>query len=159
MRRRVVGLEAGTVAAIYYTWNHDCHNLRGGPMSFNRRFFLVAVAVLANTVAVARGEPPARPLKPLKILVLGGTGFLGPATIEYALARGHKVTMFNRGKTRPELFPNVEKLQGDRDPKKGKGLKALETGQWDVVIDNSTTFRGWWRPPPGYWPIAANSTS
>lgn len=109
-------------------------------MSFNRRFFLVAVAVLANTVAVARGEPPARPLKPLKILVLGGTGFLGPATIEYALARGHKVTMFNRGKTRPELFPNVEKLQGDRDPKKGKGLKALETGQWDVVIDNSAYF-------------------
>jgi len=78
--------------------------------------------------------------KPLRILILGGTGFLGPATIDAALARGHKVTMFNRGKTRPDLYPNVEKLHGDRDPNKGEGLKALEKGEWDVVIDNSAYY-------------------
>lgn len=77
---------------------------------------------------------------PKRILILGGTGFLGPATIEAAQARGHHVTMFNRGKTRPDLFPGVEKLHGDRDPKKGEGLKALETGTWDAVIDNSGYF-------------------
>lgn len=72
-----------------------------------------------------------------RILILGGTNFLGPATVETALARGHIVTLFNRGRTRPGLFPNVEKLHGDRDPKKGDGLKALEGREWDVVIDNS----------------------
>lgn len=72
-----------------------------------------------------------------KILILGGTGYLGPATIDAALARGHEVTMFNRGKTRPGLFPNVEKLHGDRDPKVGEGIRSLEGRKWDVVIDNS----------------------
>ncbi|MFY0574754.1 NAD-dependent epimerase/dehydratase family protein [Cystobacter fuscus] len=52
-------------------------------------------------------------------------------------ARGHTVTLFNRGKTRPQLFPDVEKLQGDRDPNKGEGLKALEGRTWDAVIDTS----------------------
>lgn len=92
-----------------------------------------ALCALALTAA-----PP--PSKPLRILILGGTGYLGPATIEAALARGHKVTMFNRGKTRPDLFPGVERLHGDRDPKKGEGLKALEQGEWDVVIDNSAYY-------------------
>jgi 2'-hydroxyisoflavone reductase len=67
------------------------------------------------------------------ILVLGGTGFIGPHIITTALARGHKVTMFNRGKTRPELFPDVEKLRGDRDGK----LDALKDRKWDAVIDPS----------------------
>ncbi|NTW86889.1 MAG: epimerase, partial [Holophagaceae bacterium] len=90
---------------------------------------------LAATPAKATGKAGK-----LKILILGGTGFLGPATIEAAQARGHQVTMFNRGKTRPELFPGVEKLHGDRDPKKGEGLKALEKGTWDAVIDNSAYY-------------------
>jgi 2'-hydroxyisoflavone reductase len=72
-----------------------------------------------------------------RILILGGTGFLGPATVEAALARGHQLTLFNRGRTRPGLFPDVEKLTGDRDPRKGEGLKALAGRQWDAVIDNS----------------------
>jgi 2'-hydroxyisoflavone reductase len=109
-------------------------------MSCTFRSFLVVFAILASVSSAAWGQTPAQPPQHLRILVLGGTGFLGPATIEYALARGHKVTMFNRGKTRPELFPDVEKLQGDRDPKKGEGLNALEKGQWDVVIDNSAYF-------------------
>ncbi len=75
-----------------------------------------------------------------RILILGGTGFLGPATVEAARARGHVLTLFNRGKTRPGLFPDVEKLQGDRDPDKGGGLKALEGRRWDAVIDNSGYF-------------------
>ncbi|KFE67967.1 SDR family oxidoreductase [Hyalangium minutum] len=68
-----------------------------------------------------------------KILILGGTGFLGPALVELARPRGHTLTLFNRGKTRPELFPDVEKLHGDRDG----DLKALEGRQWDAVIDTS----------------------
>src|SRR5512142_2186712 len=75
-----------------------------------------------------------------RILILGGTGFLGPATVEAARARGHQVTLFNRGKTRPGLFPDIEKLHGDRDPNKGEGLKALAGREWDAVIDNSAYF-------------------
>jgi len=74
---------------------------------------------------------------PKRILILGGTGFLGPATVEAARARGHQLTLFNRGRTRPGLFPGIETLHGDRDPDKGEGLKALAGRQWDAVIDNS----------------------
>ena len=70
---------------------------------------------------------------PRTILVLGGTGFLGPHFVDAARARGHKITLFNRGKTHPELFPDVEKLQGDRDG----NLKALEGRTWDAVLDTS----------------------
>ena len=109
-------------------------------MGLSRHLFLhfSALALFAWTALGAAPTAPAG--KPLRILILGGTGYLGPATIEAAQARGHQITMFNRGKTRPELFPNVEKLHGDRDPKKGEGLKALETGEWDVVIDNSAYY-------------------
>jgi 2'-hydroxyisoflavone reductase len=77
------------------------------------------------------------PPSPKRLLILGGTGFLGPAIVEVALARGHQVTLFNRGKTRPGLFPGVEKRIGDRDPKKGTGLESLRTGEWDAVFDDS----------------------
>jgi len=107
-------------------------------MTISRREFIQWSA--ATTALAATGldlsVSPAK-VAPKRILILGGTGFLGPATIEIAQARGHQVTMFNRGKTRPNLFPGVEKLHGDRDPKKGEGLKALEAGNWDAVIDNS----------------------
>ena len=69
----------------------------------------------------------------MKLLVLGGTKFLGRAAVEAALARGDEVTLFNRGETNPELFPEVEKLRGDRDG----GLSALEGREWDAVIDPS----------------------
>jgi 2'-hydroxyisoflavone reductase len=72
-----------------------------------------------------------------RILILGGTGFLGPQLVEAARARGHTVTLFNRGRTRPHLFPDVEKLHGDRDPLKGEGLKALEGRSFDAVLDTS----------------------
>jgi len=75
--------------------------------------------------------------KKLNILILGGTSFLGPHQIAYALQRGHAVTTFTRGKTKPsiypELFKKVEQLIGDRKD----NLTALENRTWDVVIDNS----------------------
>src|SRR4029077_17144328 len=80
--------------------------------------------------------------KPMKILILGGTGFTGPFQVRYALARGHKVTTFNRGKTHPgELPKEVEQLIGDRNGQ----LDALKGGKWDVVIDNPTTLPAWVR--------------
>ncbi len=73
-------------------------------------------------------EPP----KQLKVLILGGTGFLGPAVVKALKARGHEITLFNRGRTQPHLFPELEKLHGDRN----KDLSALEGRRWDAVIDN-----------------------
>ena len=77
----------------------------------------------------------------MKILIIGGTRFIGRHLVTSARARGHEVTLFNRGKTRPDLFPDLEKLRGDRDPKKDEGLKALEGERtWDAVVDNSGYF-------------------
>lgn len=84
--------------------------------------------------AVAAGlAAPALPQSGLRILVLGGTGFIGPHLVRHALDRGHTLTLFNRGRTNADLFPGVEKLVGDRD----SDLSALEGGRWDAVIDNS----------------------
>lgn len=69
----------------------------------------------------------------LRILILGGTGFIGPHMVREALRRGHEVELFNRGRTNSELFPDLKLLKGDRD----NGLQALKGGKWDVVIDNS----------------------
>lgn len=68
----------------------------------------------------------------MKILVLGGTGFLGPEIVESLVASRHTVTLFNRGRTNPNLFPDLEKLTGDR---RAGDLKSLEGREWDVVID------------------------
>jgi 2'-hydroxyisoflavone reductase len=67
------------------------------------------------------------------LLILGGTRFLGRAAAEAALARGHELTLFNRGETNPGLFPEAEHLRGDRDG----DLSALEGRSWDAVIDPS----------------------
>src|SRR5258707_5417911 len=81
-------------------------------------------------------------VKPLRILILGGTGFTGPYQVKYALSRGHKVTTFNRNKTHPgELPAEVEQLVGDRNG----NLDALKNRKWDVVIDNPTTLPAWVR--------------
>ena len=81
--------------------------------------------------------------KKLKILILGGTSFLGPHQIAYALKRGHEVSTFTRGKTKPkihpEIFSRVEQLVGDRED----NLEALKNRQWDVVIDNSGRKTKW----------------
>lgn len=67
----------------------------------------------------------------MKILIIGGTRFLGRHLVEAALAAGHEVTLFNRGKTNPTLFPNIERITGDREHDKEK----LSGRQWDVAID------------------------
>ena len=66
----------------------------------------------------------------LKILILGGTNFLGPRLVEELKSRGHEVTLFTRGISNPSLFPDVEKLKGDENG----DLKALEGRKWDAII-------------------------
>lgn len=82
-------------------------------------------------------------LHPLKILILGGTSFLGPQQIAYALNRGHRISTFTRGKTQPSvqknIFDDVEQLIGDRE----NNLDALRGRKWDVVIDNSGNRLNW----------------
>ena len=102
----------------------------------SRRTFLAgsgAALGLAATHSFAASKTPAR----LKILFLGGTGFLGPHTVQYAIDRGHDVTLFNRGRTNSDLFPDLEKIVGDRDPDVDEGLKNLKGRKWDAVIDTS----------------------
>ena len=69
----------------------------------------------------------------MKLLVLGGTVFVGRHIVRAAQERGHDVTLFNRGRTNPDLFDDVEQLRGNRDG----DLSALENGRWDAVIDTS----------------------
>ena len=89
----------------------------------------------------------------MNLLILGGTSFLGPAIVEGARARNWHVTLFNRGKTNPGLFKDLEQIHGDRDPKKAPGLQpladAINTGRtWDAVIDTSAYFRASRAPAP-----------
>ena len=96
----------------------------------NRREFIglsAAVAAAGMASATANGQGG------LSILVLGGTGFIGPHLVRHALERGHSLTLFNRGRTNAHLFPEAEKLVGDRND----DLTALEGRHWDAVIDNS----------------------
>ncbi len=106
----------------------------------SRRDFLRNVsvaAVLAPFADVsADGSGPAS--KKLSILIMGGTGFLGPHIVNTATVRGHKLTLFNRGRTHPGLFPNIEQLHGDRKT----DLSALNDRKWDVVIDTSAYIPG-----------------
>ena len=126
-------------------------------MATNRREFLKTSAVLGGALTVGLTAPSAlgawdlsgvqRSPKPLRILILGGTGFIGPNQVRYAVARGHHVTLFNRGKTNPGLFKgvaNIDERLGDRAPKPGN-YDSLKDGEWDVVIDNPTTRPRWVR--------------
>jgi 2'-hydroxyisoflavone reductase len=99
---------------------------------------LSAAAALTLTARDARAAPSSK----LKILILGGTGFIGPNQVRYALARGHEVTIFNRGRQK-EAWPGpVEELLGDRNT---GDLKSLQGRTWDVCIDNPTTLPFWVR--------------
>jgi 2'-hydroxyisoflavone reductase len=82
------------------------------------------------------GEEPKRAGQGKTLLILGGTAFLGPELVAAAKAKGWTITLFNRGKTNPQLFPELEKLHGDRNG----DLKALEGRSWDAVIDTSAYF-------------------
>lgn len=76
--------------------------------------------------------PPRR----IRLLILGGTGFIGPWQVRYAVERGHEVTIFNRGRSAPGMFPGVEEVTGDRA--EGQ-LDSLKGRTWDAVIDNSAS--------------------
>src|SRR6266850_3801607 len=125
-------------------------------MSTSRRTFLKLSAIAGGSVGLglvpgasafsetSRGSvgSTGHSAKPLRILILGGTGFTGPHQVRYAISRGHKVTVFNRGKTHPgELPKEAEQLIGDRNGQ----LDALKGRTWDVVIDNPTTLPVWVR--------------
>jgi 2'-hydroxyisoflavone reductase len=102
-----------------------------------------AAAMLPGLASAATPAPVGRAAKPLRILILGGTGFTGPFQVNYALARGHKVTLFNRGqRPSPEWPGEVEQLNGDRNT---GDLKSLEGREWDVCIDNPTSLPFWVR--------------
>ncbi len=106
----------------------------------SRREFVAVTAGAFLGVGAIGGSDKNQAGEPKTILMLGGTGFLGPQTVEAALRRGHTVTLFNRGKTRPGLFPNLEKLHGDRDK---DDLRALEGRKWDAVVDTSANVPRW----------------
>lgn len=106
-------------------------------MTTRREFLALSGAALAAGAAGLKASFAAAS-KPLEILVLGGTGFLGPHQINHAIARGHRITMFNRGSNPGMYGDQVEELTGNRDRQVDGGLSALEgTRSWDVVIDNS----------------------
>lgn len=103
----------------------------------NRRDALSTLAALP-VMSTANAAAP----KPLRLLILGGTGFTGPHQVRYALSRGHKITLFNRGR-RPKDWPaEVEELVGDRDT---GDYKALAGREFDVCIDNPTSVPFWVR--------------
>jgi 2'-hydroxyisoflavone reductase len=109
-------------------------------MSNSRRdliqFAALAASAFASPALADTGTP-----KPMRLLILGGTGFIGPHQVRYALARGHHMTIFNRGRQQEDWPGPVEELLGDRNG----DLKALEGRDWDVCIDNPTTLPVWVR--------------
>ncbi len=109
-------------------------------IGMDRRKFVAAVMAASAGSVYRQGMGAAR----LRLLVLGGTRFIGIHTTRLALERGHQVTLFNRGKTNAALFPQVEHLKGDRNGDIG----ALAGRSWDAVIDDS-----------GYFPRAVRLTA
>jgi 2'-hydroxyisoflavone reductase len=109
----------------------------------NRRDFLKTTAAASGALlaggipnlAQAASSLATRAPAPLKVLILGGTGYIGPHLVKHAVSRGHTVTIFTRGRRDPELPESVIRLVGDRDGK----LEALHGKTWDVVIDDSAT--------------------
>ncbi|MCB9885132.1 MAG: twin-arginine translocation signal domain-containing protein [Planctomycetes bacterium] len=112
-----------------------------------RSFLQTSAGAVAALPLVGHLQPRRR--EPKKILVLGGTGFLGPHFVRAAVAAGHTVTLFNRGRTNPGLFKELEQLHGQRRrPRPGRAndpaqdLSALENRKWDCVLDTSGYFTG-----------------
>lgn len=129
-------------------------------MATDRRSFLKTVTAVGGAAGLgalpglaSAARPDDAPLRtprpvgkapvPLDILIIGGTGFTGPEQVEYAIERGHRVTLFNRNRTRPDMFKGRihEQLIGDLND----DTSALEGKRFDVVLDNPTTFPAWVR--------------
>jgi 2'-hydroxyisoflavone reductase len=99
-------------------------------MHINRRDVL---KLTGSTTLAGLGLPSFAKGKAQKVLILGGTGFIGPHFVDALTAGGHKITLFNRGKRDPEVKAGIEQLLGDRDGQ----VDSLKGRDWDVVIDNS----------------------
>ena len=113
----------------------------------NRRKFLTGASAIGAGMALSKstqllaaqstntssGKRPA-----MRLLILGGTGFIGPPMVRYAVERGHEVTIFTRGKTKADI-PGVEHLIGDRSG----DLDALNGRTWDVCLDNNARDYRW----------------
>jgi 2'-hydroxyisoflavone reductase len=110
----------------------------GGSLGMGMRNGLAAAEAISPQSNRVAGEDA---VKPLRLLILGGTGFIGPHQVRYAVARGHKVSVFNRGRSQADLPDSVEHLRGDRN----NDLESLKGRSWDVVIDNPTTLPKWVR--------------
>jgi 2'-hydroxyisoflavone reductase len=115
----------------------------------SRRDFLKASALagaglmVAGRVVDAAAPTPVPPSrKTLDILILGGTGYVGPYQVRAAVERGHRVTVFNRGQAQANLPPGVIQLRGDRSIEK-LDLASLKGKKWDAAIDNSQTDHRW----------------
>ena len=101
-----------------------------------KRRTLLSLAAAGALAASRRPGPrrsPKKANKPLKILILGGTRFIGLHMTALALERGHTLTFFNRGKTKTDRYPEIERIKGDRNGE----IDGLKDREWDVVIDNS----------------------
>jgi 2'-hydroxyisoflavone reductase len=113
-------------------------------MNTTRRDFLKLSAAVSGAASLGLApEPTPAPerRRGLQVLILGGTGFIGPHIVRSLQERGHRVTLFNRGRTNTHLFPDVEKLVGDRVD----NLTALEGRAWHAVIDNARQSPRWVR--------------
>lgn len=99
------------------------------------------LASLSAACSRAVATPPAPSSPKLSLLVLGGTGFIGPHLVRHAVSRGHKVSIFTRGRREADLPAEVERLIGDRNGQLG----ALEGRKWDFVVDDSATNPDWVR--------------
>lgn len=117
-------------------------------MTPTRRDFLKTAGAVGAGVALggslacggeaADGAAGGRPT-PKRLLILGGTGFIGPNTVRYAIERGHEVSIFTRGRSESDVPPEVEQLVGDRND----DHTALEGRTWDVVLDNNAQDYRW----------------
>jgi 2'-hydroxyisoflavone reductase len=95
-----------------------------------------AAASSAAPIGTQIRSPGSAAPRRIRLLILGGTGFIGPHQVRYALERGHEVTIFNRGRSAPGVFPGVEEVTGDRAANNYDSLKGRS---WDAVIDNSAS--------------------
>lgn len=118
-------------------------------MTPTRRGFLTTAGALGAAVALgsrpavaSRDVPTATPGAPRprakRLLILGGTGFIGPHMVRYAVERGHDVTIFTRGRSQADI-PDVEHLTGDRND----DLSSLRGRTWDVILDNNARDYRW----------------
>jgi 2'-hydroxyisoflavone reductase len=106
--------------------------IAGDITMIDRRSFLSSAALLAAAGATP-GWAASKAKESLSILILGGTRFIGVPMTELALKRGHRVTFFNRGRTNADVFPQIERIKGDRNGE----IDGLKGRSWDAIIDNS----------------------